>query len=69
MRSYYGTGLAGQWVHGAHGAGNRMSRLGKIRSNQLVGNRRATDTVALPVPLSPLAQAVNGTSTLSQRKR
>lgn len=56
MRSYYGKGLPGQWVHGAHGAGNRMSRLGKIRRDQLVGNGRATDTVALPVPLSPLAR-------------
>ena len=56
MRSYYGTGLPGQWVQGAHGAGNRMPRLGKIRRNQLVGNGRATDSVALPVPLSPLAR-------------
>ena len=54
MRSYYGTGFPGQWVQGAHGAGNRMSRLGKIRRNQLVG--RATDNVALPVPLWPLAR-------------
>ena len=33
-----------------HGAGNRMPRLGKIRRNQLVGNGRATDNVALPFP-------------------
>ncbi len=56
MRSYYGTGLPGQWVQGAHGAGNRMPRLGKIRRNQLVGNGLATDNVALPFPLSPLAR-------------
>lgn len=33
-----------------HGAGNRVPRLGKIRRNQLVGNGRATDNVALPFP-------------------
>ena len=35
-----------------HGAGNRMPRLGKIRRDQLEGNGRATDNVALPFLLA-----------------
>ena len=48
-----------------HGAGNRMPRLGMIRTEQHVGNGRATDNVALPFPLANGAQGMMEAHALS----
>ena len=66
MRSSHVTVLTWAVGQGAtHGAGNRMPRLGKIRRDQLEGNGRATDSVALPFLLAAGARR-DGRSTLRE---
>jgi|SRR5690242_21494784 hypothetical protein len=46
----------GEGQGATHGDGSRMPRLQEISGDQLVGNGRATNNVALPFPLAAGAQ-------------